>query len=113
MPVSAESQRDLRVTTDPEPDGLTDPERDGLTTDPERDGLTTDAERGDLPTDPQRDDEELVMFLERDQLVAGKAQLVPRAHLSARTRAALWALRAFVLVVSAMVIYTFFSQLGQ
>jgi hypothetical protein len=67
---------------------------------------------GELTTDPQRDDEELVMFLERDQLVADKAHPVPRAHLSARTRAALWVLRVFVLVVSAMVIYTFFSQLA-
>jgi hypothetical protein len=66
---------------------------------------------GELTTDPQRDAEELVMFLERDQLVADKAHPVPRAHLSPRTRAALWALRVFVLVVSAMVIYTFFSQL--
>ncbi len=52
------------------------------------------------------------MFLERDQLVADKARPVPRAHLSTRTRVALWVLRVFVLVVSAMVIYTFFSQLG-
>ncbi|MDQ6817490.1 MAG: hypothetical protein M3018_08805 [Actinomycetota bacterium] len=60
----------------------------------------------------QPEDEDLVMFLERDQLVADKARSVPRAQLSARTRAALWALRVFVLVVSAMVIYTFFSQLA-
>lgn len=52
------------------------------------------------------------MFLERDQLVADKARAVPRAHLSPRARAALWALRVFVLIVSAMVIYTFFSQLA-
>jgi hypothetical protein len=64
------------------------------------------------PLDANRDDEETVMFLERDQLVADKARPVPRAHLSARTRVALWVLRVFVLVVSAMVIYTFFSQLG-
>ncbi len=57
-------------------------------------------------------DDEIVMFLERDQLVSDKALPVPRARLSARARAALWALRAFVLIVSAMVIYTFFSQLG-
>ncbi len=52
------------------------------------------------------------MFLERDQLVADKSRHVPRAYLSPRARAALWALRVFVLVVSAMVIYTFFAQLG-
>ena len=66
----------------------------------------------ELTTGPQRNDEDFVMFLERDQLVADKAHPVPRAHLSPRTRVALWALRVFVLVVSAMVIYTFFSQLA-
>ncbi|HEY6399264.1 MAG TPA: hypothetical protein VIX82_17610 [Solirubrobacteraceae bacterium] len=63
----------------------------------------------EIANDP---DDEIVMFLERDQLVSDKALPVPRAHLSARARAALWALRAFVLIVSAMVIYTFFSQLA-
>ncbi len=56
------------------------------------------------------DDAELVMFLERDQLVLDKSQPVPRATLGERANAALWALRAFVLVVSAMVVYTFVSQ---
>lgn len=57
-------------------------------------------------------DEELVEFLEPDQLVSDKLIPVPRAALSHRATVALWALRAFVLVVSAMVIYTFFVQLG-
>jgi hypothetical protein len=57
-------------------------------------------------------DEELVMFLERDQLVDDRARPVARATLSARTRAALWALRVFAVLVSAMVIYTFVSQLA-
>lgn len=52
------------------------------------------------------------MFLERDQLVVDKSKPVPRAALTPRARAALWALRVFVLIVSAMVIYTFFSQLA-
>ncbi len=56
--------------------------------------------------------EELVMFLERDQLVNDKSLPVPRAALGRGPNAALWGLRAFVLIVSAMVIYTFFSQLG-
>jgi hypothetical protein len=56
------------------------------------------------------DDERLVQFLELDQLVADKARPVPRAPLSGRARAGLWALRVFVLIVSAMVIYTFVSQ---
>ena len=51
------------------------------------------------------------MSLERDQLVAETSRPVPRAELSARALAGLWALRVFVVIVSAMVIYTFFAQL--
>ncbi len=58
------------------------------------------------------DPDELIMFLERDQLVADTSQPAPRAHLSPRAKAALWGLRVFVLVVSFMVIYTFIAQLG-
>ena len=58
------------------------------------------------------DHEELIMFLERDQLVADTSLPVSPAHLSARAKAALWALRAFVVIVSFMVIYTFVHQLG-
>ncbi|MBV9817699.1 MAG: hypothetical protein JOZ07_05045 [Solirubrobacterales bacterium] len=57
-------------------------------------------------------DEQLIMFLEPDQLVIDKSRPVPRAQLSRRASAGLWALRAFVLVVTAMVLYTFFAQLG-
>jgi hypothetical protein len=74
--------------------------------------VPTDSELHRSRRESERDDQELVMFLERDQLVADKAHPLPRAHLSRRARAALWALRIFVLVVSAMVIYTFFSQLA-
>jgi hypothetical protein len=56
------------------------------------------------------DEQELVMFLERDQLVTDTSRPVPRAALSRRVNNALWALRVFVVVVSAMVIYTFISQ---
>ena len=56
--------------------------------------------------------EELVEFLERDQLVQDKQRRLPRAVLSDRARAGMWALRVFCLVVSAMVIYTFFAGLG-
>jgi hypothetical protein len=55
--------------------------------------------------------EDLIMHLERDQLVAETFRPVPRAVLSRRTRIALWGLRAFVVVVGLMVIYTFVSQL--
>jgi hypothetical protein len=60
----------------------------------------------------RRDDDELVEFLERDQLVTDKARPLPRAPLSQGAKVALWALRVFVIVVAAMVIYTFFVQLG-
>jgi len=64
------------------------------------------------PPEPAGEEEPLVAFLEPDQLVADKSRPVPRAPLSARASLALWALRVFVIIVSAMVIYTFFSQLG-
>jgi hypothetical protein len=60
----------------------------------------------------EEEEEELVMFLERDQLVHDTSRPVARMPLSHRISAALWALRVFVIVVSAMVIYTFVSQLG-
>ena len=56
--------------------------------------------------------DELVMDLERDQLVAETSRPVARAELSSRTIAALWGLRVFVVLVSLMVIYTFFEQLS-
>ena len=72
-----------------------------------------------IPTPPQastqqqpaRDGEQLIMFLERDQLVSDRSIPVPPARLSRRTRAALWLLRIFALIVTFMVIYTFVSQL--
>lgn len=77
----------------------------------------TDSPDTEHAADPSMDsqqsaDEELIMFLERDQLVFDTARPVPRARLGARASAALWALRVFVVVVSAMVIYTFVSQLA-
>ncbi len=52
------------------------------------------------------------MHLERDQLVSGRSVPLQAAKLSGAVQAALWALRIFVLVVSALVIYTFIAQLG-
>ena len=49
--------------------------------------------------------------LERGQLVTETSRPVPRAALSARASAGLWALRAFTVLVSLMVIYTFTDQL--
>ena len=67
------------------------------------------------PEDSQRQapfEDELIMDLERDQFVAETSRPVPRAPLSARASAALWALRVFVILVSLMVIYTFIHQLS-
>jgi hypothetical protein len=55
--------------------------------------------------------DELIMDLERDQLVVETSRPVPRALLSQRAKAGLWALRVFVVLVSLMVIYTFIDQL--
>jgi hypothetical protein len=60
-------------------------------------------------TDQER--QELVMYLERDQLVSDTSQPVAPAHLGGWARAGLWALRVFALVVSAMVVYVFIAQL--
>ncbi len=61
---------------------------------------------------PIYDDEELVDYLERDQLVADKRRPVSRARLSPPQAAGLWALRVFSLVVGALVVYTFVAQLN-
>lgn len=68
---------------------------------------------GPLPAEPikQDKDQELYMFLERDQLVADTSIPVGRVTLGPRARAGLWLLRVFVVVVSFMVIYTFIAQL--
>ncbi len=60
---------------------------------------------------PPRDEEQLIVFLEPEQFVSDRSIPVPPARLSRRARAALWLLRIFALIVSAMVIYTFVSQL--
>ena len=67
--------------------------------------------RADQPEGPP-EEEELIMFLERDQLVSDRAKPVPRAELGRAATVALWGLRIFVLVVSFMVVYTFVAQLN-
>ncbi|MDQ6776575.1 MAG: hypothetical protein M3071_10260 [Actinomycetota bacterium] len=57
------------------------------------------------------EEQELVEFLERDQLVIDTSRPVNRMVLSRGSSVALWAMRVFVVVVSAMVIYAFASQL--
>ena len=55
--------------------------------------------------------QELIEYLERDQLVADRSVPVSRMPLGHAARFWLWALRVFVVVVSAMVIYTFIARL--
>jgi hypothetical protein len=57
-------------------------------------------------------DDVLPNYLEADQLAAETSRPVPRARLSRRAVAALWALRVFVVVSGAMVIYVFIANLG-
>jgi hypothetical protein len=59
----------------------------------------------------QRYEDEPVMHLELGQLVTETSRPVPRAALSARAAAGLWALRVFAVLVSLMVVYTFIGQL--
>jgi hypothetical protein len=61
-------------------------------------------------TEPS-EDEELIMYLERDQLVSDRSKPVARAPLGRGATRALWVLRIFVVAVSFMVIYTFIAQL--
>jgi hypothetical protein len=53
------------------------------------------------------------VFLEPGQLTTAISQPVPRVQLCRRAMTALWALRVLVIILSAMVIYTFVTQLGQ
>ena len=55
---------------------------------------------------------EPAVFLEPGQLTAATRRPVPRAQLGRRAMIALWALRVLVIILTAMVIYTFVSQLG-
>jgi hypothetical protein len=61
----------------------------------------------------ERDDyeEEMIMFLERDQLMSDRRRPLPPAEIGTRAHVALWTLRVFVLIVGLMVIYTFCAQL--
>jgi cytochrome b involved in lipid metabolism len=58
-------------------------------------------------------EQQLISYLEHDQLVADRARPVARLPLSRRATVALWVLRVFVIVVSAMVLYAFVVQLGR
>ncbi|MHB1537242.1 MAG: hypothetical protein ACYCUM_04150 [Solirubrobacteraceae bacterium] len=56
-------------------------------------------------------EEELILHLERDQFVAETSAPVQRGSLGSAAAAWLWALRIFVVLVSAMVLYTFIAGL--
>jgi hypothetical protein len=75
--------------------------------------MTTDAGQGPGrgEPNPQEHGDEPVGHLQRGQFVAETSRPVPRAALSVRAAAGLWALRVFVVLVSLMVIYTFIDQL--
>lgn len=53
----------------------------------------------------------LINHLERDQLVSETFRPVPPARLGQRAVIGLWMLRVFVVLVSAMVVYTFIARL--
>lgn len=66
-----------------------------------------------LSDDPRlTEDEAVIEYLESDQLVEYQSRPVDRAKLSRRATVGLWALRVFVIVLTAMVVYTFVAQLG-
>jgi hypothetical protein len=55
--------------------------------------------------------DELVGYLERDQLEVEMDKTLPPAPIGRLSRLGLWALRVFVVAVGAMVIYTFIAGL--
>jgi hypothetical protein len=57
-------------------------------------------------------DELLPNYLEADQLAAETSRPVPPATLTRPVIIGLWALRVFVVVMGAIVVYVFVSQLG-
>ena len=56
-------------------------------------------------------DEELIQALEPDQLVAATSKPLSRYQLSHTANVALWLLRIFVLLMTALVVYTFVKAL--
>lgn len=73
--------------------------------------MSTEAPATEPAPEALAGEEELIMHLERDQLVAETARPVAPAQLGRRALAGLWALRLFAILVSAMVVYTFIARL--
>ena len=61
---------------------------------------------------PRESEQELVAYLERDQLTAGTAIPLPRAHMGVAIERALWALRVAVALLAFMVVYTFIERIA-
>ena len=77
---------------------------------------TTDLGAPTAPEEPlvhhePHPEQELIMYLEPDQLVNQTLRPIPRATLSRSATFGLWALRVFCVSVSAMVLYTFIDRL--
>jgi hypothetical protein len=66
---------------------------------------------GDQPPQADYYDNDLVGYLERDQLEESMHRPAPPKYLGTSARIGLWLLRIFVIVISVMVIYTFVVQL--
>jgi hypothetical protein len=56
-------------------------------------------------------DDELIHALEPDQVVAAASRPLPRYQLSSAGNVGLWLLRIFVLLITALVVYTFIIAL--
>ena len=56
-------------------------------------------------------DDELIYALEPDQVVAAASRPLPRYRLSRAGDIGLWLLRVFVLLITALVVYTFIVAL--
>lgn len=56
-------------------------------------------------------DDELIYALEPDQIVAVASRPLPRYQMSSAGNLALWLLRIFVLLITALVVYTFIIAL--
>ena len=55
---------------------------------------------------------QLIEALEPDQLVSEVSKPLPRLRLSRSVRISLWAVRIFVLIISALVVYVFIVKLS-
>jgi hypothetical protein len=74
------------------------------------DGFAPERAHRDRDHEPA-DAQELIMHLERDQLVSETFRPVERARLSRPVTLSLWALRLFAVALSLMVLYTFIARL--